>query len=116
MRGVNAWMDNIRYLLKCVSGFTKNDSFRKEEEVRIVYYPVPGSHDGCIIKPVSNLKTEVTPHYEIDWKKDDSNALCRIVIGHNSTICRDDLHDMLEGNDVHTQVDIAASEYTYRIK
>ena len=112
--GVNAWIDNILYTLKCVSGFAKNATFKPEQEVRIVYYPIPGSHEGCIERPVSELKEYGKAHYEIDWRDSESVSLKSIILGHNCPFSREEIYSVLSRNNIK-DVKVLSSEYTYRI-
>lgn len=112
--GPQAWITLIRPTFKHYSGFVKNPTFEQEEEIRIVYYPTENLEFSVKDVEVSGLKTNVKRHYEIPWLKGDSQALKTICIGHNCTITKGEIMDILKSNGIDTDIEITESECSYR--
>ena len=112
--GAQAWILMIRPTFKHYSGFVKNPTFEPEKEIRIVYYPTEDLDFSEKDVDVSELKTNVKKHYEIPWVKDGTQALKSICIGHNCTMTKDEILDVLKSNGLDTDVAITESECSYR--
>lgn len=98
------------------SGFIKNPSFEGEKELRIIYYP---NFEKFIEKKdvkISNLKSNVKSHYEIQWINNYSQALESICIGNNCELSVDEIKKILIDNHIDTNILIKKSECKYRIK
>ena len=65
---------------------------------------------------VSELKTSFKKHYEIPWIKDNTQALKSICMGHNCTITKDEVLDVLKSNGIDINIRITESENSYRLK
>lgn len=115
--GVEAWLMRIRPTFKHYSGYVKNPTFEAEQEIRIVYYPIEGEDFIKKDVEVSELKTNVKKHYEIPWAKQDSQALKSICIGHNCSLKRSEILDLLLQNGIHIDgVSITESQCSYRVR
>ena len=112
--GPQARMTRIRPTFKHYSGFVKNPTFEAEKEIRIVYYPTEDLDFSVEDVEVSDLKTNVKKHYEIPWLKDNTQALKSICIGHNCTMTKEEILEVLKSNGVDTDVAITESECSYR--
>ena len=112
--GPQAWLTLIRPTFKHYSGFVKNPTFEPETEIRIVYYSIEAVDFSVKDVDVSDLKMNVKKHYEIQWVKDGSQALKSICIGHNCSITKDEILDILRMNGLDTDIEITESECSYR--
>ena len=112
--GPQAWITRIRPTFKHYSGFVKNPTFEIEEEIRIVYYPIEGLDFSVKDVDVSGLKTNVKKHYEIPWIKDNTQALKSICIGHNCTMNKEEIMEVLISNGISTDIIITESKCSYR--
>lgn len=116
--GKASWITRITPTLKHYSGFIKNSSFKAEDEIRIVYYPVASSMDFKVkdVSGISGLKTNVKDRYEIPWTDDSSQALRSICIGHNCPLSETDILEILRKNNLDTGINITKSTIPYRVK
>lgn len=116
-KGIEAWLTLIRPTFKHYSGFVKNPTFEAEQEIRIVYYPVEGVDFTKKDVYISEVKTNEKRHYEIPWIQENSQALKTICIGHNCSLKRKDILDLLAQNEINTEgVVITESQCSYRVR
>ena len=114
--GSHAWLTLIRTTFKHYSSFVKNPTFEPEEEIRIVYYPMDDIDFSVKDINISELKTDVRKHYEIPWINEGTQALRSICIGHNCTMSKDDIIEVLKANGIDERIKIIESECSYRIR
>ena len=112
--GPQAWITTIRPTFKHYSGFVKNPKFESEKEIRIVFYPTEGVDFSVKDVDVSELKTNVKKHYEIPWIKNNTQALKSICIGHNCTMTKEKILEVLISNGIDEDIVITESECSYR--
>jgi len=116
--GVSSWITSITPTLKHYSGFIKNSSFKAEDEIRIVYYPVASGMDFKVkdVSGISELMKSVKQHYEISWTNFDSQALKSVCIGHNCPLNEADILEILRKNNLDTGIAVTKSLIPYRLK
>lgn len=114
--GANAWIFKISPTFKHYSGFIKNDSFKTEHEVRIIYYPMTNISFRENDVDISGLKDGVKKHYEIRWINDISQSLKSICIGHNSELDESSIRQLLEKNGIDPKIEIKQSKCHYRLR
>lgn len=112
--GAKSWITLIRPTFKHYSGFVKNPTFEPEAEIRIVYYENDKIDFSDKNIDISELKMNVKKHYEIPWMKDKSQALKSICIGHNCSMTKDEILDVLRQNGIDTDIEITESKCSYR--
>ena len=79
--GRNAWLFSILPTIKHFAGFIKNPSFRDEKEIRILFYPSDCFQDS--LPGLSELRTEIRPHYCLKWANEASNAIQSVTAGYD---------------------------------
>lgn len=114
--GIDAGLSIIRPTFKHYSAFIKNPKYEPEDEIRIVYYSTKNIDFVEKNVDVSDLKTNVKRHFEIPWCKDGSQALKSICLGHNCTISKEEIKELLAENGICNNITITESECSYRIR
>lgn len=110
--GYHAWLMAILPTFKHYAAFIKNPTFRDEKETRIVYYP----DDGFInsINGLSDLETNVVPHYCLSWHNNGASALRSVTIGYENDANEEDIAKLLIQAGLTDDIPISRSECSYR--
>ena len=108
-----AWLFTILPTFKHFAGFIKNPSFRDEKEIRILFYP---SHQEDSLPGLSALKTDIRPHYCLDWANDTSTALRSVTVGYDCKHSPEEIVSLLKQKIFHIteQVVVYKSDCSYR--
>lgn len=110
--GNRAWLMAILPTFKHYAGFIKNPTFKDEKETRIVFYPDNGfinSVDG-----LSELETDVVPHYCLSWHNKGESALRSVTIGYENGASEKDIAELLIQAGLTDDIHISRSECSYR--
>lgn len=110
--GHHAWYQAILPTFKHYAGFIKNPTFKDEKETRIVYYPSEFFENS--MPQLSELETNVVPHYCLSWGCEKASAIRSITIGYNNPSSIDEIKELLSAANIDDKVVICHSQCSYR--
>ena len=91
--GNTAWLRSILPTFKHYAGFIKNQTFRDEKEIRILFYPSDHFEDSLV--GLSGLMENKRPHYCLDWANNESNSMRSITLGYDCVQTPEEILDLV---------------------